>query len=388
MNNQLLDLVGEIYEASLDPAHWDHVLTTLCQTLDMKSGALLVHDLETGNHSVVGGHQIPAISRHSYRFGLGKLDIGWKSVISQPEGSAFQFASRETTKHEHPFYYNMIMRPLNIHYMGGVIIYSNSEWQVALGLHRSLKQGEFDDQTLATLESLAPHFARAMRIQKEFHRLRVENYRLNNVLSRVMMGVVIVNEQRELVYCNPVAEQVLTSNPTLKVRGRVLSAYNNAESAALNKAIDELMFEPRATSKSLGLSHPEKASPLAITLTNTDPSEELDNLILPARSVTIYLSDASLAMHIHHESLMAIYRLTLAEAKVAIMVANGMAVKEIAEQNEVSVLTVRTQLKHVFDKMGVNRQQDIVKLLLSGAIQTQPDLPSEKSESNLTINGT
>lgn len=367
-SDQLLNLVGEIYEASLNPSHWNHVLAMMCQQLEMKSGALLVHDLETSNYSVAGSYKIASITKHSYSLGLGKLDIGWKASVSEPEGTAFQFASHEETKREHPFYYNMMMRPLNVHYMAGVNVYNNSEWIVALGLHRSLEQGAFDAATLSTLEILTPHFARAMRIQKEFHRLRVENYQLNNVLSRVMMGVVIVNEQRELVYCNPVAEQVLTSNPTLKVRGRALSAYSNAETAALNQAIDELMFEPRSVSKSLGLSHPEKASPLAVTLTNTGANEALENLILPAKAVTLYLTDPNMAMHIRHESLMETYQLTQAEAKVAIMVANGMALKDIAEHNQVSVLTVRTQLRHVFDKMGVNRQQDIVKLLLSGAL--------------------
>ena len=44
---QLLCLIGEIYEAALDPRHWDKVLSQLCQQFDIKSAALLIHDLET-----------------------------------------------------------------------------------------------------------------------------------------------------------------------------------------------------------------------------------------------------------------------------------------------------------------------------------------------------
>ncbi|WP_439136127.1 helix-turn-helix transcriptional regulator, partial [Pseudomaricurvus sp.] len=99
------------------------------------------------------------------------------------------------------------------------------------------------------------------------------------------------------------------------------------------------------------------------------------NLILPAKAVTLYLTDPNLAVHIRHESLMEVYQLTIAEARVAIMVANGMALKDIAEHNQVSVLTVRTQLRHVFEKMGVNRQQDIVKILLSGALNPESSTP-------------
>ncbi|GAB3109010.1 helix-turn-helix transcriptional regulator [Aestuariicella hydrocarbonica] len=404
-NPALLDLVGEIYEASLHPTHWNHVLTMLCQQLDIKSGALLVHDLETGSHSVVGNYGIATITRHAYSLGLGKLDIGWKAVTRHPQGSAFQFADHIETRREHPFYYRMMMKPLKVHYMGGITVSNDAQWQVGLGLHRTLQQGPFDQLLFDTLETLAPHFSRAMRIQREFHRLRVENFRLNHVLARMMMGVVIVNEWREVVYCNPVAEQILTNNPTVKLRGKVLSAYSNAETAVLNQAIDDLLHadaekpdgrkrsatrKKQGLSKSLGLTHPEKASPLAITLTNTntDAGGTLENLVLPARAVTLYLTDPNLAVHLNHDSLMEVYGLTLAEAKVAIMIANGMVPKDIAEHNQVSVLTVRTQLRHVFDKMGVNRQQDIVKILLSGALSPPPPTAAQEPAADLEFSDT
>lgn len=377
---QLLNLIGEIYEAALDPTHWDQVLSQLCEQLNIKSAGLLIHDRESGNFSVAGSYGIASIIKHTYGLGLGKLDIGWQVVTRYAEGSAFQFASYKETRREHPFFYNMVMRPMKTHYMGGVCIYSNAEWQVGLGLHRNLQQGAFDAETLATLETLAPHFARSMRIQREFHRLRVENFRLNDVLSRVMMGVVIVNEWHEVVYCNPVAEQILTRNPTLILLGKTLVAYNNAETAALNQIIDELLQTPKNTSKSLGLSHPAKASPLTITCTNIDPNEVLENLVLPAKSVALYLADPNLALLIRHESLTEVYGLTQAEARVALMVANGMELKDIAAHNQVSVLTVRTQLRHVFDKMGVNRQQEIVKILLGSALNVHQEPVSPNRE--------
>ncbi len=373
-SQQLLDIVGEIYEASLDPRRWDEVVATLCQLLDVKSGALLVHDQETGSHSVVGGYGINAITKASYSLGLGKLDIGWKAVIGRAEGEAFQFASHEETKHQHPFYYHMLMKPLNIHYMGGICIYNSPEWRVALGLHRDLQQGAFDEQTFAPLEALAPHFARAMRIQKEFHRLRVENFRLANALSKVMLGIVIVNEARRIVYTNPIADMILSQHPALNRRSDLLLAYNQAETAQLNNAIDALLQadHPAAHHPGLGLTHPEKLTPLAVILNKANASHAREDLLLPAHGVAIYLTDPDMAINISPDTLNRIYALTPAESRVAIQIANGLSVKEIAADNQVSVLTVRTQLRNVFEKMGVNRQQDIVKILLSGSFN-QPE---------------
>lgn len=56
------------------------------------------------------------------------------------------------------------------------------------------------------------------------------------------------------------------------------------------------------------------------------------------------------------EIIQKLYDLTLAEAKVANLVANGGTPAEVARSLNVSVETVRTHLKHAFEKTGAGRQ--------------------------------
>jgi DNA-binding CsgD family transcriptional regulator len=60
-----------------------------------------------------------------------------------------------------------------------------------------------------------------------------------------------------------------------------------------------------------------------------------------------------------------LYRLTPAEASVAVEVLRGEAPKSIAEKMSVLPSTVRTQLLRVFEKTGVHRQADLGQLLLT-----------------------
>jgi DNA-binding CsgD family transcriptional regulator len=62
-------------------------------------------------------------------------------------------------------------------------------------------------------------------------------------------------------------------------------------------------------------------------------------------------------------ALQKLFDLTAAEARVAISICNGDGVAEIAESHNVSIGTVRNQLKSVFAKIGVNRQPDLVRLV-------------------------
>jgi DNA-binding CsgD family transcriptional regulator len=57
------------------------------------------------------------------------------------------------------------------------------------------------------------------------------------------------------------------------------------------------------------------------------------------------------------------FRLTPAEARIALGIAEGATLAAIAEARGVSVSTARTQLKSVFAKTNVHRQAELVALL-------------------------
>ncbi len=84
--------------------------------------------------------------------------------------------------------------------------------------------------------------------------------------------------------------------------------------------------------------------------------------------ILIYLSDPEASQNIAPESLRDVYSLTPKEAQVAVGIANGMTLKAIAGSLNTSEKTVQTQLKSVFRKVGVNRQQDLINLLVSSAL--------------------
>jgi DNA-binding CsgD family transcriptional regulator len=66
------------------------------------------------------------------------------------------------------------------------------------------------------------------------------------------------------------------------------------------------------------------------------------------------------------DNLVSVYSLTPSEAQVAISLANGHSIDEIADSSNHSSHTIRSQLKSVFRKTGVSRQSELIKLLLTG----------------------
>jgi DNA-binding CsgD family transcriptional regulator len=58
-----------------------------------------------------------------------------------------------------------------------------------------------------------------------------------------------------------------------------------------------------------------------------------------------------------------LYGLTQAEARIAVALANGMTITRAAAAYSITRETAKTHLKHTFDKLGVRRQAELVRLI-------------------------
>ncbi len=86
---------------------------------------------------------------------------------------------------------------------------------------------------------------------------------------------------------------------------------------------------------------------------------------------------------LHHQRpaqdiLRAMFGLTPAECRVALLLADGHTPREIAQTVGVSFETVRSQIKSTFSKTNVKRQSELIRLLLTNfglATHSKPGLP-------------
>lgn len=83
------------------------------------------------------------------------------------------------------------------------------------------------------------------------------------------------------------------------------------------------------------------------------------------------MSDPGRPFDASEQDLAALFQFTRAESGVASALVNGLSVEQIAERHQVSRETVRTQLKSIFGKLGVSKQQDVVRLLLNSGLNRQ-----------------
>ncbi len=82
--------------------------------------------------------------------------------------------------------------------------------------------------------------------------------------------------------------------------------------------------------------------------------------------VAMIISDPEKNQPIVPEALCTAYKLTPSEAKVAIALTNGLSIDEVAMLHGNQPSTIKSQLKAIKSKLGISRQSELVKMLLTG----------------------
>ena len=84
--------------------------------------------------------------------------------------------------------------------------------------------------------------------------------------------------------------------------------------------------------------------------------------------VAVLIDDPESVLRPGAGALRILFRLTVAEERVAVGLLAGKTLEEIARDQSVSKETVRAQLREIFAKTGVNRQSELMRILSHTAI--------------------
>jgi len=210
---------------------------------------------------------------------------------------------------------------------------------------------------------LAQHLKTAKQVQMKLAETLLGRLALAS-LDRLAVAAFIIDRSGAVQHLNTSARALLDDGRWVRVRGPGLR-FNQAElnvrfEGALRKAT-----EP-----------PQRASLLPLSSGKKDVCEiavsplEADHPSLPACPAPLALvviplprpDEARIAQRVRR-----LYSLTEAEARVVAALTSGGTVDEIAIRHGVRASTVRAQVRSIFEKIGVNRQADLVRLALTGA---------------------
>lgn len=235
---------------------------------------------------------------------------------------------------------------------------------VGLSVVRTQAQGHVGDLERRLFATVAPHARQAVRTQ--IHLQAQGAALVAESMDALSIPVFVCDSHGRVRALSSEAEALAAEGRRLKLRNGRLAAATEGDSRALAAAVHEAAFAralaPRRAPTVLVVNGEGGAEPLLVEVAPVPGERHGFGLGVAALVIarTPRKADTRAAAIAR-----ALYGLTQAEAAVVADLMGGLSPHAIAEQAGVSVGTVRTHIRHIFDKAGVRSQVELVANMAS-----------------------
>lgn len=350
------ELIGRIYDAATEPALWHDVMQRLVRATGARTGIFYDHHNPTRTSRILGmeGFEPEAMQRYEQYYGA--LDPWHKAGLSWPVGSVAQTPSLiSDSELRRTEFYQDHLRPQKLFYaMGGPVERTRSHMAV-FGIQGGYESGYFAPEQQAFVTALSPHLLRAYRMQESIAAVRRDGMEFETVLHLLQQPVLVVDREARLFFANAAGAQLLRDATMLRLQGGRLRAAHRADVAALAAALDPAP-QGAGDRGSLLLRRAGGAAPVLVRIMPLRRSNRAEWSGRIALLVEIPPAPRRL------ETWAAAFRLSPAETRLWAALSAGRRLADIAAESGVSVNTLRVQLRSLFQKTGIHRQADLLRL--------------------------
>ncbi len=303
---------------------------------------------------IASDEQKAGIARY-FDGGWREIDYRARTEPQQPLGRLYlDHRAVDAEERLNSAVYNELYRPLNMaNYAGIRFNVGGEEWFCSAS--RGEDKGVIDGFDASAFKQVARTAIRVASLSA-----RLQQSRASGMLEGLASSgtpAVIINHAGHVSSVTPAAERIFGRD--FGVKDGVLWSANAADAAGLaGLALSARSGGP--VSRSILVRGQDRRHPVMVTASQV-VGAGLD--ALPGARLLLVLSDLGKQDSAIPAALCSLFDLTISEADVATMIADGLEVTEIAVRRNVAASTVRAQMKSIFRKMDINRQVELARIL-------------------------
>jgi DNA-binding CsgD family transcriptional regulator len=363
---QVSNLIGDIYDAALDPALWPSVLQGYAGFVGGVASALFMKDSVRKTHNVV----------YTWGYDEGFVRLYLEKFVQQDPFTTGQFffdieqpmcladlmSHAEFRKTQ---FYNEWVKPQHWTDAIGTTLQKSAATYAAASVIRHEDDGIADERTLRRAKLLAPHLRRAVLIGKVIDMHKVEAAALADTLDGLAAAMFLVDAAGRIVHANVRALAMTSEASCIGAAGGKFSAAD----AQADRALHDIFADAEMGDAAVGIKG------VAVPLVAPGGERYVAN-VLPLMSgarrkagiaysavAAVFVRKAALELPHPLETIANTFKLTPAEMRVLMMIVEVGGVPEVAPVLGVSETTVKTHLQRIFAKTDTKRQADLVKLV-------------------------
>jgi len=364
-------LISSLYAAASGRADWTVTLTHVAEFLDLWTVQVLGIDKKNGHlmFSVHGGKSTPQTGLDYFRY-YHSVDPRVGLAALTPLGQWFHC-------HEHfndsfvardPFYQEFLI-PHGGRYASATNLIDDDEVVFMLALMRGHGSPPLTRQEQNVADQLRHHFVEAMKNLVHSRETFAELGMARELLEQLDYPMLLVDETRGIWHNNGRAESMLQAEVVVRERAGLLACHDRAGDDALTAAIYQLQVaddKPRTTPTRRVLSLRGNDDHVYLAFVSAiQPAHTMGAFGHGARALVVLHDPQETRPGLDLFVLTECFDFTPAEARVAIAIADGANLKQIAQRTGIELSTVRTHLQRALQKASVERQADLVRALMA-----------------------
>jgi DNA-binding CsgD family transcriptional regulator len=360
-------LIGEIYDAAMEPALWPGVLAQIASFVGGSAAAFYAKDASTrtGNVHYDCGASDPDYKRLYFEKYI-KIDPTTTghclAEIGEPIGTA-DILCYEDFLGSH--FYREWVRPQELVDNLSIALEKSATGASLLAIFRHQRHGVVDEEARRRARLIAPHVRRSALIGRAIARNSLAAAAFAETLDGITTGITLVDGAGHIVHSNVAGQAMLSEANLLRsVRGRLAAIDANAE-----RALQDVMAAAQGGDAAVagrGVAVPlkgrngERYVAHALALTSAARRQASAHC---AAVAALFVQKADLEASPAAELVGKAFNLTPTELRVLLAVVEMGGVSDAADALGIAQATVKTHLHRLFRKTGTARQAELVRLM-------------------------
>ena len=373
-------LIALIYDAAMDRGRWPAFLDGLAKAIGGTATQFLYHDVRHNRGRIATSIRLDPNAKQLYDEYYVTIDPWLLSAKARglltPGSVHIGEGLVPRNKLVRSEYYSDLARPFDLTRNLAAVIRYDEGTLCSVTSFRSERSKSFGEDERGLLLLLMPHLQRAIQIHQRFSTVDAANGAAMDVLNRLSIAAFITEGDGTVVYANTAARTMVAARDGLSSDRRVLAAARPDEQRALRGLIRAAARTSAGGSGGSGgvmtISRPSLRRSLLLLVTPIAASS-LSVMASGAAAAAVFVTDPDHISEPDTARLRRIWGLTATESAIAVKLAAGLTLREVAESLEISINTARWHLKHVFAKTQTHSQNGLVRVICTNlAVTSSP----------------